>query len=306
MKNKSINVKLQTIINIGAAIILIPLILTLFIESPYIPTIDEIFGKSGVYDNESECVTFLNVGEGDAILIRSNGRFVLIDTGDGESTNIIRSLKQNGVKGLDALILTHWHNDHIGAAQEIMKEFPVMNLVSPRIPNSNEEAFDDAMAVNDAAEQCGVRFNTAVQGLAVNVGDFRLTVIYCNPENKDENNRSAVIMAKCRKYKFLFMADAEASLEEEILDYGINLDCDVIKIAHHGSKNSNSKEFIEACTPSHAVISVGLKNQYGHPSDKVLDMLNSKKIAVYRTDLSGEIDVNILEEQLEFSCALAS
>lgn len=304
MKSKSPNKIFRAVINAVLVIILAPLFVSLFIDSPYILSVQELFGRGTVSDTESDCVTFLNVGEGDAVLIRSNGRYVLVDTGDGESTDIIRSLKQNGVKGLDALILTHWHTDHTGGAVDVLREFPVLNVVMPQFPNPEDNTYSAASKVNSAAEKAGVRFTTATQGLAVNVGDFRLTVLYYNPENKDENNRSVVVMAKCRNIKFLLMADAEEELENEIIDYGIDLDCDVLKVGHHGSDTSTSFELIKAASPKYAVISVGLKNEHGHPDSSVLSRLYSEKIKVYRTDTVGELDVYVLEDGLDFSSEL--
>ena len=304
MKTKSINKKLQAIFSAALVIIFAPMFIALFVDSPYVPTVQELFARRSVYDEESDCVTFLNVGQGDAVLIRSNGRYVLVDTGDGKSTDVVRSLKSNGVTGIDALIFTHWHSDHTGGAEEIFREFPVLNVIMPKFPSPQDDSYNIAYEVNSAAEMAGVRFITAEQGLAVNVGDFRLTLLYYNPENKTENNRSLVIMAKCRNKKFLLMADAEEELENEIIDYGINLDCDVLKVGHHGSNTSTSQELIKASSPNCAVISVGLKNEYGHPNSSVLNRLYADNVKVYRTDTGGELDVYVLEQELEFSSEL--
>lgn len=301
MINKSINKKLQSIINALLVIIVAPLFISLFIESPYVPTLQQLFGNKSVNDAELDCISFLNVGQGDAILIRSNGRYALIDTGDGVSTDIVRSLKQNGVKGLDALIITHWHSDHTGGAEKILDYFPVLNVIIPQIPDFTEEEYASAITVNSVAQEAGARFASITQGLVINVGDFRLSVLYYDPQNESENNRSAVIMAKCRDKKFLFMADAESELEKEIIDFGINLDCDVLKVGHHGSSTSTSKDLLSETNPDYAVISVGLKNQYGHPSSTVLNRLYSENIDIYRTDFGGEIIIYVVDDKLEFS-----
>lgn len=252
-------------------------------------------------DEEIDVVSFLDVGQGDAILIRSNGRYVLIDTGDGFSSNIVRSLRLNGVNGIDALILTHWHNDHIGGAVQVLENFPVLNVIMPTFPDEDHDNYRDAVKINDAAKRSNVMFALAKQGLAVNVGDFRLSFLYYDKTKEDENNRSSIIMAKCRDFKFLLMSDAEKEVEEALMDSGIDYNCDVIKIAHHGSKTSTTDDFLKKANPDYAVISVGAKNPYGFPETEILNKLEKEQIKLYRTDLYGEIDVEVTENSLEFT-----
>ena len=273
----------------------------LFVESPFIPTIKEMIAQNYDKDEEIDVVSFLDVGQGDAVLIRSNGRYVLIDTGDGFSSDIVRSLKLNGVKGLDALILTHWHSDHIGGAVDVLENFPVINVIMPTFPDEEHDNYKLAVEINEKAKESKVMFALAKQGLAVNVGDFRISFLYYDKSMEDENNRSCVIMAKCRDYKFLLMSDAEKELEDVMLDSGINFKCDVIKIAHHGSNTSTTEEFLEAAKPDYAIISVGAKNSYGFPEPDVLAKLDKEEIPLYRTDLHGEIDVEVTENSLKFT-----
>jgi competence protein ComEC len=252
-------------------------------------------------DEQIDVVSFLDVGQGDAVLIRSNGRYVLIDTGDGISSNIVRSLKLNGVDGIDVLILTHWHNDHIGGAIQVLENFPVLNVIMPTFPDENHDNYRAAVEINDAAKNSKVMFALAKQGLAVNVGDFRLTYLYYDKTFDEENNRSSVIMAKCRDFKFLLMSDAEKPLEVAMLDSGIDFNCDVIKIGHHGSSTSTSEDFLKKASPQYAVISVGARNSYDFPETEILNLLEKREIKLYRTDLNGEIDVEVTETELVFT-----
>ncbi|MEE0840253.1 MAG: MBL fold metallo-hydrolase [Acutalibacteraceae bacterium] len=298
MKNSIFSKLIRAVLVTLVAVAVTCFILIQFVDLSFIPTWDRLYGNDSSFDEVSDSITFLNVGEGDSALVRSNGRFVLVDTGDGESIDIVRKLKKFGVTGIDALVLTHWHSDHIGGVKDVIDEFPVLNVVAPSLPDKSEEIYENALNVYDAVRDKNIDFSFVQQGMGINVGDFRLSVVYCNTENENENNRSAILMARCRESKFLFMADAEASLEEELLEYGIKVDCDVIKIGHHGSSTSTSQKLIEAATPEYAVISVGADNNYGHPSSPVLEKLYLEKIEVLRTDRMGDIRFFVNEEEI--------
>ena len=121
------------------------------------------------------------------------------------------------------------------------------------------------------------------------MGDFELTVLGFYPELSGENNHSIFTMAKIGDTKVLFTGDAENAAEKKILNDGINVDCDVLKVGHHGSKTSSSEQFLSAATPDYAVISCGENNKYSHPNDEILIRLKNVGAEILRTDLKGDI-----------------
>ena len=125
------------------------------------------------------------------------------------------------------------------------------------------------------------------------LGEFEITVLGVFDDRKNENNRSIIAVAEIDGIKFLFTGDAEEKEEKYLLGEQLNLDCDVLKVPHHGSSTSSSKEFLNAVTPEYAVISVGENNVYGHPHKETLQALTEANAKVYRTDQSGDITFNV-------------
>ena len=282
---------LKSFLGSFSALLAAIILLITFVDSPYIPSWKEIFSSKTVVDEKVDCVTVLDVGQGDCILIQSNGRFALIDTGDGKTANLYRLLKKKGVKGLDAVILSHWHSDHIGGAEEVFGNLPVTNAVLPQINSENSEIDSAAKEILDLCNQYSVSVHTAVQSMVINIGDIQLTVLQSDYEASDENNRSLIIMAECDGVKYLFMGDGEISAERKLIESNIDFDCDILKVSHHGSSTATSKDFLEICTPGISVISVGRKNSYNHPSNDVIKRINATESGIYRTDEDGHITV---------------
>jgi len=213
-------------------------------------------------------VVFMNVGQGDCTLVRGkhNSYNILVDTGgstysDIATSKIIPFLRANGIKSLDAVILTHDDFDHCGALESLQNNFTVKDVI-----NGWEEEY-------------------------IIVNDFVLHNLnrYYNYLDSD-NAKSAVIKFENGGKQFLIMGDAPKSIEYNIMD-DYDIDVDVLRIGHHGSKTSTSDELIKATSPCYAIISVGY-NYYGHPTNDVLSILKNNNITYYRTDENGNIMIN--------------
>lgn len=262
-----------------------------------------IFLVFGLNENGEnfDTVRFIDVGHGDCILIQSGGKTALIDTGSGAvSKSVVSKLRSYGVKKLDALVLTHPHSDHFGAAPYILSKLEVDNiLVSPYIPE-NEQNLYTLNAVKTKASEKGIAYFEAQTGTVLKIGNFELTVLFSEQSAADENGSSLPIMAKNGDIKFLLMSDAETGIEEKLLSGNINVSCDVLKVGHHGSANASGEEFLAAAKPLYAVVSCG-ENSCGLPKPDALIRLIGAGATVMRTDQMGDITFNIVEGKLIYN-----
>ena len=246
-------------------------------------------GQNSVNYENADFVAVLDVNQGDSILIYSNGDAALIDTGEEMySRDMLRKVRGYGVNSLDALIISHSHDDHSGGAEYLLSNMSVENIITPEF-RSDEKVTE----LNKAMVASGAEIYTASEGMVINIGDFEITVLYADNSDEDINNRSIVLMAEIEDKRFLFTGDAEKQVEDALIDNGINFDCDVLKVSHHGSSTSSTKDFIDIATPEYSVISVGADNSYGHPNKNVVARLEQAGSDVLRTDYLGDIIFSI-------------
>ncbi len=257
-----------------------------------------LFGKKP-FNREEDFVRIIDVGQGDSILVYSNGYSALIDTGiEDSSAEVLKTLEDCGIKTLDVLLLTHLDSDHIGGAEDITDVYGVGNLILPEMAPESEGVIS-AKAVMDKVKKSGGSVYTAVQGMNFNIGEFELTVLAVYPELKSTNNRSIVTAARLGDKRFLFTGDIEATAEERLLGEGLDLKCDVLKVAHHGSSTSSDEELLKRISPRFAAISVGQDNEYAHPHNEVLNLLEYIGAEIYRTDLDGDISFYVENEEIK-------
>lgn len=237
----------------------------------------------------NDYVEFIDVGQGDSALIASQGKYCLIDTGvDQGYSSIRKTLRDKNIKTIDVLIISHYHADHTGGLNDLVNEFNVLNLIYPEETPNTEISNDVLYAKKECLAEDG-DFYTAKAGQVINLGDFKLTVLYQGKNFSEENNRSVFLMAKIGDKKFLFTGDAESGEERELLNQNLNIKCDVLKVAHHGGSTSTSEDFLSEANPDYAVISCGKDNMYGHPHRETIFKLDSKNIKTYSTAKRGNI-----------------
>lgn len=250
--------------------------------------------RQGLEQGDGEdFVKVIDVGQGDSILIHSNGYSALIDTGTEDSSNDLATVLRNeNIEIIDVLILTHLHTDHTGGVEYIFKNFEVQTLILPELSTFSDGIYSAELAI-DKITRAGGNLFKACEDMTFDIGDFTVTVIGTYYDILDENNRSLIIKADIEGNSFLFMGDAEGKTERRLLNDKKDISCDVLKVGHHGSNTSTVREFLEKANPKYAAISVGKDNQYNHPHLATLKQLEKRGIKTLRTDISGDITFNI-------------
>lgn len=244
-------------------------------------------------------VDFIDVGEGDCIYIStSSGTNMLIDAGSSEkSDSVITFLTKKGVTQIDYVVATHPHLDHIGGLPDVMKAFPVSEIWMPTIPETDQPTTTGYISFLTAISEKQIPVKYPGEG-EVLINQDGLIVTCLTPDDlpngsmdaTDLNIYSLVLRVDYGTTSFLFTGDTQTAVEEEMIEHGSNLDCDVVKISHHGSSDANDTGTLNMESPKYAIICVG-ENEYGHPHDVVLERLEARGITVYRTDNEGTITI---------------
>lgn len=233
-------------------------------------------------------VIVLDVGQGDCILFSQGDTHMLVDTGSSVSRDaLVGQLHALGIRRLDYLILTHPDEDHFGNARIVLERCEVDNLIVSDAPEG-EGAYRDAF---NAARNNGTTLKKVADGCRFSLGDAACSLAKPALPEASENDASLVVRVAFGSTVFLLMGDVEEKGEQALInDHGARfLDCDWIKVGHHGSTNSTGEALLDVATPRYAVISCAAHNEYGFPSEAVLGRLEDRYINVYRTDTMGAL-----------------
>ena len=249
-----------------------------------------------IYKNEVN-INFIDIGQGDACLIRGKQNNILIDTGgitfgkgDNGKSVLIPYLQKHGVKKLDFVFVSHLDADHCKNLSSLSKEVKIKNLFF------RKDGYRDF--VKKYGEVKAENIYNIENNLKLNLEDVGLEVLKTK-DSTEENERSIIVRVTVNGKKILFTGDIGAFTENQLIKNDI--DCDYLKVAHHGSKNSSSPDFLSASSPKTSIISCGYKNRYNHPNKDALDRIKSIGSDVFRTDLQGNImlRINKFEEKIE-------
>ena len=258
-------------------------------------------------------ISMLDIGQGDAVLIQTGAKNILIDTGDDkyyedgkkgkENTQLLSELQKLKIDHIDTLVMTHAHADHIGKADKVIAQYGVKELVYNGIPSTSKYFINALKAAKaNGTQQVKVKagdvldFGNGVSFEIVSPSQSLIdedTAAIKAKKKVDVNNESVVGRLTFGNFAMLFTGDAEGPVEKDMVaSYGKKLKCQVLKAGHHGSKTSSTAEFLKLVQPESVVMSLGVNNQYGHPHEALLNRLQKQGVKnIYRTDANGTITI---------------
>ena len=245
---------------------------------------------------------FIDVGQGDAILIKEGSTNVLVDTGDKDAKDaLLGYLDEHGVEVIDYFVITHFDADHFANAVDVLEKYDVKNLLIPdqvkttkmyetfvaKVEEQSDAGLIEVLSANDMVGQCILSDPLEIKVLAPLKDDY-----------DDSNDYSVVLMARYGNKRVLLTGDAEKDAEGDLVGRysSSDLDCDVYKLGHHGSRTSSSQELLDEATPSIVVVSCGVDNKYGHPHSETWERVKNKER--YRTDEQGSVVVSIANDEI--------
>lgn len=251
--------------------------------------------KDDIQDNElhkeeittdSMQVHFLDVDQGLAILVKIGDDVLVYDGGERDTSSfVVAYLKEQGITEIDYLISSHYDSDHVSGLIGCLYAFDVKNVIgSNYVHDSN--LYTSFMT---AVEEEGLEVLYPAVGTQYEIGDAFFTILSPEEIVKDSNSNSVAIKLTYGESDFIFTGDADYKSERAMIASGIDLDCEVLSVGHHGSASATSEKFLEATTPEYAVISCGENNSYGHPHKEVLGFLQDYQVEILRNDESGTI-----------------
>lgn len=253
----------------------------------------QLQAKSGLAPFSAEAapdamqVHFFEVGKADAILVSLQGQYALIDTGTYENgKDVVVWIEQLGVEELSYLFLSHPDSDHIGGAARVLETVPVCEVIEPEIPPLLNVDSEEWRSKEAAADRAGTQTRFAEAGDVFELGEAVFTVLSPRDSYVNVNDYSLVVMLEYGEVRILFCGDMEGRAERLLCDGEAALSADVLKVAHHGSATSSTDAFLDAVSPTYAVISTG-PDRNNLPKNEVLLRLEEREIETFRTDWQG-------------------
>ena len=234
----------------------------------------------------SMTVHFLDVGQGLSILVQSEGQNLLYDGGPrSASSYVVSYLQEQNVSEINYMISSHYDEDHVSGLIGCLNAFQVDHVIGADYIHDSS-LYDSFM---ESVSAQGLEVEHPCVGTEYEFGSGEFTVLSPKEISKDSNANSVAIKLTNGENSFIFTGDADYHSEADMAASGIDLDCDVLSVGHHGSATATSWDFLQAAVPEFAVISCGAGNIYGHPDADTMEKLSDMDIRIYRTDKQGTI-----------------
>lgn len=256
---------------------------------------EETLPTVNLSENSRLKIYFVDVGQGDCILINNNQEYALIDAGNNEDgKKLVNFFNNLGINSFKYVIGTHAHEDHIGGIDDIINNFSIEHFFMPDVITTTK-TYEDVL---DALTNKQIKYETFEIGDTFSLAEMKFSVVYIGDSKEDLNDTSIVLKATYGNTSYLFTGDATSRVEKEILNKDIK--SDVLKVGHHGSQYSTTAQFLKKVSPKYAIIQVGKNNSYSHPKDVTIKKLEKIGAKIYRTDQNGTIILNSDGENISF------
>ena len=251
-----------------------------------------VFAGSDIYDvdDDSSFLSVLNVGEAQSVLVASCGEVALIDTGNDDDL-AADMLNRYGIKHLDYILISHYHEDHFGGLESICESYTVGEVILPP-RNSSDDSYQDYIDVKSTVKNSGAQIFDAYAGQSVTVGRLKVKVLAFNGHLNDENDKSLVISVDDGEYSVNVMGDIGETVENMLIFSDADISAFALVAAHHGSGSSNSNRFLNAIGCEYVIASCGAPDIYGLPDDEMVSRVENNDIQLYTTYENGIIRID--------------
>ena len=248
-------------------------------------------------------LTMIDCGQADSFLLAQHGETCLVDCGTRSTgKDVVQYLKDQGITKIDYLFGTHPHDDHMGGMYDVITNFEIGKVIIPKVKDGTVTT-NWYLKLMKELKQNSYNIEYVSLGTIYQLGQATINVIGPSNEPDDnKNNYSTVLKVSFGEMDIIMTGDAEKKVEQDIIESGINLDAEILKVGHHGSDTSTSEAFLDAISPDYALISTEVGNKYDHPIKVTMDNLKSRNIEVYRTDENGTVVAHITTKDVSFDC----
>ena len=245
----------------------------------------------------------IDCGQGDSFLFEQNGKYALIDCGTRSTgKDVVQYLQKEGVYELQFIVGTHPHDDHMGGMEEVLKNFKCNQIYIPKVENGLVTT-NWYLSLMKKIKKDKLKVTNLKVYDNFMLGDACFTVVgqlTSKEAGENLNNYSTVIKVSMGDMDILMTGDAETPVENKMLADNMPINCEILKVGHHGSTTSTSNKFLKEVSPDVAIISCSIGNKYNHPCEETLSKLSKNKIPVYRTDENGDVVITISYEDITF------